>query len=204
MHVPLFPLGSVLFPHGVLQLQIFEVRYLDMIRGCWRAGLPFGVTLLTQGAEVRQAGAADETFHDVGTLAVIEDLSAPQAGLMLIRCRGADRFRIERSEKRKNGAWNASVDLFPDDPQVLVPEHLQPTAHGLNKIFETLSQGPNAGQLPGKALWRFDDCAWVANRWCELLALAPTLRQQLMALDNPLIRLELVTDLLRQSPTPSR
>ena len=29
--IPLFPLGTVLFPDGVLPLQIFEVRYLDMI-----------------------------------------------------------------------------------------------------------------------------------------------------------------------------
>jgi Lon protease-like protein len=28
---PLFPLSTVLFPDGVLPLQIFEVRYLDMI-----------------------------------------------------------------------------------------------------------------------------------------------------------------------------
>ncbi len=196
----LFPLGSVLFPQGVLLLQIFEVRYLDMIGHCWRAGQPFGVTLLTQGAEVRQAGAADEAFHPVGTLAVIEDLSSPQPGLMLIRCRGTSRFSISANEKRKNGAWTASIDVLPDDPEVPVPDHLLLTAHGLRKVYESLSQGENAAQLPSKPLWRFEDCAWVANRWCELLPLAPKVRQQLMTLDNPLIRLELVTDLLRQSP----
>jgi Lon protease-like protein len=202
MHVPLFPLGSVLFPQAVLQLQIFEVRYLDMIGRCWRAGQPFGVTLLTHGAEVRQAGAADEAFHPVGTLAVIEDLSSPQAGLILIRCRGTSRFSIRASEKRKNGAWTAAVDVLPDDPEVPVPEHLLLTAQGLKKIYESLALSASATQLPGRHLWHFDDCAWVANRWCELLPLAPTVRQQLMALDNPLIRLELVTDLLRQSPMP--
>jgi Lon protease-like protein len=29
--LPLFPLGTVLFPAGSLPLQVFEVRYLDMI-----------------------------------------------------------------------------------------------------------------------------------------------------------------------------
>ena len=43
------------------------------------------------------------------------------------------------------------------------------------------------------------DCSWVANRWCELLPLPLAHKQQLMELDNPLIRLELVGDFLTQS-----
>ena len=46
--LPLFPLGSVLFPGGLLPLQVFEVRYLDMIGRCHRAGQPFGVVALAQ------------------------------------------------------------------------------------------------------------------------------------------------------------
>ena len=41
--LPLFPLGTVLFPDGMLPLQIFEVRYLDMIGKCHKTGAPFGV-----------------------------------------------------------------------------------------------------------------------------------------------------------------
>ena len=44
--LPLFPLGTVLFPGGVLPLRVFEVRYLDMIGKCHRAGAPFGVVAL--------------------------------------------------------------------------------------------------------------------------------------------------------------
>jgi Lon protease-like protein len=38
----------------------------------------------------------------------------------------------------------------------------------------------------------------LANRWAELLPLPLLTRQQLMSLDNPLLRLELVCDLLEQ------
>ncbi|MDO7554463.1 MAG: peptidase S16, partial [Burkholderiaceae bacterium] len=41
--IPLFPLSSVLFPEGTLHLQIFEVRYLDLIKRCHQQQLPFGV-----------------------------------------------------------------------------------------------------------------------------------------------------------------
>jgi Lon protease-like protein len=42
------------------------------------------------------------------------------------------------------------------------------------------------------------DSGWLANRWAELLPLPLATRQQLMSLDNPLLRLELVCDLLEQ------
>src|SRR5690606_23946535 len=44
--VPLFPLGTVLFPDGALPLKIFEQRYLEMTKVCLRDGLPFGVCLI--------------------------------------------------------------------------------------------------------------------------------------------------------------
>jgi len=44
-----------------------------------------------------------------------------------------------------------------------------------------------------------DDCAWVANRWCELLSMPLELKQRLMELDNPLVRLELVGDMLERN-----
>jgi len=55
--LPLFPLDTVLFPGGWLPLRVFEVRYLDMIGRCQRAGAPFGVVALAQGQEVRTPGA---------------------------------------------------------------------------------------------------------------------------------------------------
>src|SRR5688572_8914113 len=91
--LPLFPLGTVLFPDGVLPLRIFEVRYLDMIGRCHKAGAPFGVVLLTQGGEVRHP-TSKEAFSHVGTLATISEFETPRPGLMMIRASGAQRFRI--------------------------------------------------------------------------------------------------------------
>jgi len=34
--LPLFPLNTVLFPHGPLPLRIFETRYVDMVKRCMR------------------------------------------------------------------------------------------------------------------------------------------------------------------------
>ncbi|MGH8829584.1 MAG: LON peptidase substrate-binding domain-containing protein [Polaromonas sp.] len=206
--LPLFPLGTVLYPGGLLPLRIFEVRYLDMIGKCHKAGAPFGVVSLTEGSEVRRPpdarpsgdGFAQEAFSAVGTLATITGFSVPQPGLMLIRCLGAQRFEISRREKLKHGLWIADVTRLADDLPVKIPGDLQSTANALGKLIKSLQERDvPAGQMPLLPPYRLDDCGWVANRWCELLPMPLELKQRLMELDNPLLRLELVGDILERT-----
>jgi Lon protease-like protein len=187
-------------------LQIFEVRYLDMIGKCHRSGTPFGVVAMTQGQEVRQPDSAaptggfkTERFETVGTLATINEFSSPQAGLMVIRCTGAQRFRIQHQEQLKHGLWVADVSLLAADVPVKIPEDLLGVATALAKFVTSLkiNEVPTE-QMPIQPPYRLDDCGWVANRWCELLPIAQADKQRLMALDNPLLRLELVSDQLAQ------
>ncbi|MBV7461037.1 MULTISPECIES: LON peptidase substrate-binding domain-containing protein [unclassified Acidovorax] len=198
--LPLFPLGSVLFPGGLLALRVFEVRYLDMVRKCHQAGAPFGVVALTQGREVRQAGAPEEQFNDVGTLAVIEQIDTPQPGLITLLCRGSQRFRITQRSHLPHGLWIADVGHIDPDLTVPIPQDLRKASTALAQVLHTLKQRdpeiptaivPTAAQL--------DDCGWVANRWCELLPVPLELKQRLMELDNPLVRLELVGDVLERT-----
>jgi len=210
--LPLFPLGTVLYPGGLLPLQIFEVRYLDMIGKCHKTGAPFGVVSLTDGSEVRRPvnaapkgalssgdGFASEGFNTVGTLAKIIEFSVPQPGLMMVQCQGIHRFTITRREKLRHGLWIADVDRMEDDLSVKIPHDLQKSADTLGKLIKGLLNGETpAEKMPMLAPYQLDDCGWVANRWCELLPIPLTVRQQLMELDNPLLRLELVCDILER------
>ena len=194
--LPLFPLGTVLFPGGVLPLRIFEVRYLDMIGKCHRAGAPFGVVSLTEGSEVRVPGGK-EAFAKVGTIATITDLDTPQPGLMVINALGEQRFRITSSDQLRHGLWVADVERLDADIAVPVPDDLKDTADALGRLIQALQQKSGGEQqVPLANPYRLDDCGWVANRWCELLPLPVQLKQRLMELDNPLVRLELVSDVL--------
>ncbi len=201
--LPLFPLNTVLFPGGLLPLRIFEVRYLDMIGKCHKNGTPFGVVALTEGAEVRQPSGdafAREAFEQVGTLATITSLSRPQPGLIVVQCLGTQRIRIARPEKLKHGLWVADAELLAPDTKVTIPADLQAAATGLETIIHKLqAQGVATDDMPFATPYALDDCGWVANRWCELLQWPPAIKQQLMALDNPLLRLELVRELLDQA-----
>lgn len=213
--LPLFPLQSVLFPGGALPLRIFEVRYLDMIGRCHKAGEPFGVVCLSEGSAERKRAApegagkpagdgfAHEAFFPVGTLARIDRLERPQPGLMMIGCVGTQRFRVQRSEQLKHGLWVADVELISDDSVVPVPDDLHFTREALQglvrNIADSIEQSGEAGvEMPLLEPYRWDDCGWLANRWSELLPLAPALKQRFMALDSPVLRLELVADTLGQ------
>jgi len=213
--LPLFPLNTVLFPGGALPLRIFEVRYLDMIGTRHKAGQPFGVVCLSEGSETRRRvdgaaagepvgdGFAHEAFFPVGTLARITRFERPQPGLMMIACTGAQRFRIARSEQLKHGLWVADVELLDDDAEVPVPDDLVHTRDALQAVVRDIELGiEQGGDVPFEAPLRppypWDDCGWLANRWCELLPLEAGMKQRLMTLDSPVLRLELVADALGQ------
>lgn len=195
--LPLFPLGTVLFPGGELPLRVFEVRYLDLIDKCHKADAPFGVVNLQQGSEVQVAGAPHEQLDAIGTLAHIVTLERPQAGLLLVQCKGSQRFRIEKQERLKHGLWVADVTLLPDDSAVAIPDDLRHAADALRKVRTSLRERGALGADGGPGT--YEDCGWIANRWCELLPLKNELKQRLMALDNPLLRLELVADILSRT-----
>ena len=198
--LPLFPLGSVLFPDGLLALRVFEVRYLDMVRKCHQMGAPFGVVSLTQGHEVRQAGAPEEQFSEVGTLAVIDQLDTPQPGLITLQCRGSQRFRIVQRSHLVHGLWIADVTHLDPDRAVPVPDDLKKASQALAQVLHTLQQrDPDSPGALVPTAAQLDDCGWVANRWCELLPVPLELKQRLMELDNPLVRLELVGDVLERT-----
>ncbi len=192
----LFPLNTVLFPGGILPLQIFEIRYLDMVKRCLEDHQPFGVVALVDGGEVQRPGV-DEALASVGTMAVIthQDILGP--GLIKIQTVATDRFKIIQAERGQYGLWTAQVQRMDPDPLVSIPDELKITASSLLDLIARLkADGVESSYLPFSEPYQLNDCGWVANRWCELLPLALEIKQQLMSLDNPLVRLEVVGDLL--------
>lgn len=214
--LPLFPLPSVLFPGGLLPLRIFEVRYLDMIKRCHRAKVPFGVVATMpspwdttprpqfEESRVRRnddddgiEGFAPETFHPIGTLAYINQVERPQPGVMTIRCTGGQRFQIHACQQRRFGLWVADVALLDNDPTIPVPPDLIPSSETLQQLVRSMEQQlDNIAQMPLALPYHWNDCGWLSNRWCELLPVDAEQKQRLMSLDNPLVRLELVSDML--------
>jgi uncharacterized protein len=194
--MPLFPLTTVLYPQGVLNLQIFEVRYLDLMKKCLRDNTPFGVVSLLDGNEIRRP---DEKIQlaKIGTLVNIEKHEFVTPTLIEISTVGSQRFKLLNAVQEKNGLWMGEIQTLPADPVVEIPDYLQGSANALARLINSIDEQEIAEeQLPFRKPYKLMDCGWVANRWCELLPLDKPTKLQLLALDNPLLRLELIDDTL--------
>jgi Lon protease-like protein len=194
--IPLFPLQTVLYPDGYLPLQVFEVRYLDMVKRCIEHREDFGVVALVQGDEVRKPDQ-HETLCAVGTMAHIEDWTALMPGLLKVRCKGGQRFRIVTAEQLRHGLWMADVSPIEDDLAVPIPSDQQDVADSLGTLIQTLQErGVPPDQMPMRTPYRLAEAGWVANRWCELLRLSLAQKQLLLTQESPVLRLELVQDVM--------
>ena len=120
--IPLFPLGTVLFPSGRLPLQIFERRYVDMISKCMREGTGFGVVWIRRGSEVAEASVTNLDLGDYGTMATIVDWDQIPNGLLGITIEGAERFHIEEVWPEDSGLNMARVDIEPSPEPVEISE----------------------------------------------------------------------------------
>jgi len=183
----------VLFPGGLLNLKVFEARYLDLVSDSLRSRQPFGVVCLRQGSDVQQPGEVTR-FEEVGVLAMLDEVDSDQPGILRVKCTGGQRFRIRSSSQQPGGLWCANTDLLPPDPSLAPSESMIPTVRALANAIATLKQ---QGAQPFLTPYRFDDAGWVANRWCELLPISLAAKQKLMELDQPLVRLQLVDEFLR-------
>lgn len=186
--LPLFPLGTVLFPDGPLPLRIFETRYLDMVRRCLREETGFGVVLIAAG---REAGGPAR-FVEVGTEAVIVDFDRLEDGLLGIRCRGRERFRVLQSWRAADGLHLGRVRSLAPQPAVPVPARFAHLAETLRAIL------PQLDELYGSLPQRYEDAAWVGHRLSEVLPLAMPDKQVLLEMDDPVARLGFLAPLLRR------
>ena len=185
--LPLFPLGTVLFPDGLLPLRVFEARYMDMTARCLREGSTFGVCLIAAGGAVGEAAVP----HTVGTEACIEQWEMSEPGVLSIVVRGRRRFRIEDHEVERDGLLRGRVRWLAEPAPQAVPAAQADILPLLDLIA-----GEVGNPLP--APHRFDDAAWVGARYAELLPIPQRARQALLELDDALSRLEIIQQYLRQ------
>lgn len=186
--LPLFPLSHGVFPDGMLQLNVFEVRYLDLIRRCHREQTPFGVAWLMDGHEVQVPGHVPR-LHVWGCQVMVRELEAVQPALLRVVCQGTTRFRLDSHAAGPFGVWQGMVLPRPDDPVVPIPDDLQFLAEELGRLIADAQRRGLSDQLPMFSPYRLDECGWVANRFAELLPVDNTVKQALMSQDDPEARL---------------
>jgi Lon protease-like protein len=185
----MFPLGSVVFPHTVLPLRVFEARYRQLTRDCLAGAREFGVVLIDRGSEV---GGGDHRT-DLGTLVTIVEAQEAPDGQWALLCLGTGRLDVTRWLEddpypraevvdRPETPWTAAADAAFAEADRIVRRSLvllaqlgQPVA----PVDVALAPDPVA------AAWQL----------AALSPLGPLDRQRLLAVDDPAERLTRLAEL---------
>ena len=191
--LPMFPLGTVLFPSAVLPLHVFEPRYRALVRDCLAGERELGVVLIERGSEV---GGGD-VRSDVGTVAhIVEAQELPDGRWALITV-GARRLRVQ--------AW------LPDAPYPLAdvvdwpdpapgPDHEEQAALALARLRRVLALAAEAGEGTAPATVELsDDLVLAVQQAAAVAPLGPFDRQRLLAAPAPEERARLLDELLGEA-----
>lgn len=183
--LPLFPLSGVLLPFGRMPLQIFEQRYLDLVRDCMKADSGFGVVWIRQGSELAQRGRASPQLGDYGTNAKIVDWDQMPNGLLGITIEGGGRFDLYDTHTRANGLVVGEVELR-DAPAA---DPVQASWQPLVDVLRSLQTHPHVQRM--NLQLDYDDAWQVAYTLIQLLPLEEPLKYELLGLDT-------IADLMRE------
>ncbi|HEX5541661.1 MAG TPA: LON peptidase substrate-binding domain-containing protein [Micromonospora sp.] len=190
--LPLFPLGTVLFPGLVLPLHVFEERYRALVRHLM--GLPeslpreFGVVAIRRGWEVEtKAGVtgdgAEVILHDIGCSARVQQITELPDGRFDLVAVGDRRFRIIDVD-RSSAYLAAEVEWLPEPPDRDEMAHLlAPHVLALfRRYLQLIRPGPVAEELP-------EDPAVLSHAVAAATLLTVDDRQSLLAAPDTTSRL---------------
>jgi Lon protease-like protein len=142
--VAIFPLSAVLFPHGVVPLQIFEARYLDMVAHCLKHDVGFVVAGIREGHEVvRVKGEALPDIYRVGCYARITHWDGMPGQKLLIRIQGQARVHIDNLHEQSNRLLVGDIEEISESPDMALPREYA----ALADVLAALLQHPSLAKL---------------------------------------------------------
>src|SRR5580704_4480259 len=112
--LPLFPLGTVLYPGLLLPLHIFEERYRQLVRDLLTGSKPgrFGVIAIRKGRETGVDGVS--ALYEVGCIAALRQVREHPDGRFDLVTAGTQRFRLV-SLVHGRPYLQGAVDLLAED-----------------------------------------------------------------------------------------
>ena len=196
--LPLFPLGSVLFPGMLLPLHIFEPRYRLLVKRSFEKEEPFGVVLIKSGPEV--GGPAEP--HRVGTTAKIMGSTPLPGGRSFVIARGERRFEIESIDTEREPYLVARVRYLAEDDGADATELADRAADLFGQYLTGIVSTSNDArtEVPLGEI-REGTPAEVSYRIAGGLGIDPAERQRLLEAERTEPRLESIIALLERENT---
>ena len=181
--LPLFPLEQPVFPGLRLDLQIFEQRYLKLVRSSMREDSVFGICAIYDG---REAGGRTPSVYDCGAKVDIVDWHQLPNGLLGITVEAGERFWIGEQNVDPDGLLRSEIQTFEEEVDEGIPEW----ASGLVEIYGEMLLHPDiARRLPAIDLIRSSGLGWGL---AQILPMPQDAKMDCFRTRSPLERLELV------------
>jgi uncharacterized protein len=194
--IPLFPLGTVLFPGVMLPLHIFEPRYRMLIRDLMAApegSRAFGVVGIREGREVG-IGAISQ-LHAIGCTAELRRIEALPDGRFYIVATGGTRFRV--LELDTSDALVCAAVEYLDEPETAGAEEMaELVGAAFVRYYNALLTAQ--GKAPDGDLELPDRPGDLAYAVADAMLLDDGEKQQLLAAASTNRRLELELALLQR------
>lgn len=168
----LFPLNMVLFPGSQLPLQIFEQRYLSLIKDCMKQQTGFVVVLISEGKEVGET----PKIYCTGCYVEIIDWESLANGLLGITIEAKYRVQLSNSSVRDDGLLFAEATPFKTtlDDNFILPKAFDVLTATLTQLLEH----PFAARYKGKV--DFNNASQICYRLSELLPIDNKQKQLLL------------------------
>ena len=133
MKLALFPLNTVLFPGSILPLQIFEQRYLNLVKDCMKQQTGFVSVLISEGKEV----GSTPRIYQTGCYVEIIDWESLPNGLLGISIQAKYRVHLSNSSVRDDGLLLAEASpLYSTlDDNAIMPETFKPLSDKLDQLL---------------------------------------------------------------------
>lgn len=137
--LPVFPLGLVVLPGTIQTLQIFEPRYLSMVKDCMNSESGFVITLSNDNV-------SGESFMSQGTFVDIIDFNQLPNGLLGITVKGREKVSIKSIEQLESGLHYASIS--PIAEPVVDDQAVLAKFPDLINVLSQLKEHPQVKLLP--------------------------------------------------------
>ena len=137
--LPVFPLGLVVLPGTIQTLQIFEPRYLSMVKDCMNGESGFVITLSNDTV-------SGESFMSQGTFVDIIDFNQLPNGLLGITVKGREKVSIKSIEQVESGLHYASIS--PIAEPVVDDQAVLAKFPDLINVLSQLKEHPQVKLLP--------------------------------------------------------
>lgn len=193
MKVPMFPLGTVVFPYTAVPLRVFEPRYQQLLDDVLAADRRFGSVLIERGPEV---GGGDQRFG-VGALVTVSNVTRlPESDHRLVVVVGSERIRV--TEWLEDDPYPiAEVESYPDADET-VPDGLVDDVRGRIRTVLALASelGADTGPITAELA---DDPLTASYQAAALTPVTAIDAHALLTADGPTSRLRACAEMLEDA-----